>query len=269
MAQEAIERPRLSRVGTCGWCAAVRRCLANPLHTNIPAAVRRPPQPQLTRSPATFQLRMRHALASSASGGGRMLASHAGPAGALGLAGARFALGLAALAEAPSLAAAAAAAAGLPACASSGGATALRLGALSKGGGRGRHCMRLHSGAFWAHTVAAPGIAQCHKLFATSHGGTGGASDQGAEGKLGLGATRQQGQHARGLPQGRACLQAAAAATAAGVEQQLAGSMQHQCWCGCTTLFMRLCPSQSVPAASTQLEQRRWCPRLTRAIPMN
>lgn len=69
----------------------------------------------------------------SGRGGGRMLGSHAGPAGAGGALGARLALGWAALR--PLVAAMACAAAGLPpsgsvAAAASGGAAALRLGAL-------------------------------------------------------------------------------------------------------------------------------------------
>ena len=165
----------------------------------------RPHQRRLTLSPATFQLRMRHALASSASGGGRMLASQAGPAGALGLAGARLALGLAALAAlgalappsagAASLAAAAAAAAGLAAAASSGGAVALRLGALL---GRDEVSMRMCRQVPTCRPPTALQKQPSHPpapLF--SHGGPGGASGEGAEGKLGLGAARQQGQHAR------------------------------------------------------------------------
>ena len=115
-----------------GWSPSP--CSPTLLHT-FTAFAPRPP----TLSPATFHDRMRQAGTSSASGAGRRLLSQRGPAGALGLAGARFALGLAAVAVAglPAGSPSAAAAAGSAAAGASACASALRLrGGLFQGDSR-------------------------------------------------------------------------------------------------------------------------------------
>ena len=149
LGRQAGRQERTGRACLC-WLA-VLQCVGTAQEcTRLPAAAhqagpaqrtssRRAAGEQLTRRPATFQLRIVQAGVPSGSGGARMLASHSGPAGALGLAGARLALGLTALAAAPPLplgaALSAAAVAGLllgaaSSAAGSGGAAALRLGAL-------------------------------------------------------------------------------------------------------------------------------------------